>query len=54
MDSMKVSGEGEAFASPIIYTLDIIDDKPQNIRLSVNDANLKEILMMAGEKPYVV
>jgi len=52
MDSMKVSGEGEAFTSPIIYTLDIVDDKPQNIRLSVHDANLKEILMMVGEKPY--
>lgn len=52
-DDMKIYGKGFAFGSEIDYDLQLVDSTPQNINLNMNKANLKNLLIVAGQKPYV-
>jgi len=52
VEKMHISGEGKAFASNIIYDLNIIENKPQNIKMHIKNASIAEILTLTGQKPY--
>ncbi len=51
-NDMQIFGKGDAFGSRINYTLQLIDKKPKNITLDMGRANLKNILIVSGHKPY--
>ena len=48
----KVFGVGKVANSDIDYKLDLIDKQPQNITAKIDRANLKKLLLLAGQKPY--
>lgn len=52
MEDMHITGSGEAFESDIRYDLNLRENQPQNISLSLNDASIAQMLVIAGEKPY--
>ncbi|MDD2450405.1 hypothetical protein [Sulfurovum sp.] len=52
MEDMHITGSGEAFESDIRYDLNLRENRPQNISLSLKDASIAQMLVIAGEKPY--
>ncbi|MDD3591462.1 MAG: hypothetical protein PHO65_02385 [Sulfurovum sp.] len=52
MAEMHITGSGEAFASDIRYGLSLRENQPQNITLSLKDASIAQMLLLAGQKPY--
>ncbi|HEO97738.1 MAG TPA: hypothetical protein ENO02_00350 [Epsilonproteobacteria bacterium] len=52
MEDMHITGSGEAFESDIRYDLNLRENQPQNITLSLKDASIAQMLLIAGQKPY--
>ncbi len=52
VEEMHITGKGKAFASDINYDLNLHENQPQNIKFSLQDASIAEILAIAGEKQY--
>ena len=51
-EKMYLTGEGEAFASNVVYDMHLIDNQPQNIKAKIKDADISEMLAIAGQAPY--
>ncbi len=49
---MKVFGIGKVAKSDVEYKLDLIDNKAKNITAKIDKADLKKLLLLAGQKPY--
>ena len=50
--NIKLGGKGLAFESDIDYDLSLIDNVPKNIKIDIEKANIKNLLVVAGQKPY--
>jgi len=50
--NIKISGKGLAFESDIDYDLSLIDNMPKNIKIDIEKANIRNLLVVAGQKPY--
>jgi len=51
-DNMKIQGKGLAFKSAIRYGVSLINQNPKNIKIDIKDADLRSLLVVAGQKPY--
>ncbi|NKQ41209.1 MAG: hypothetical protein HF962_06535 [Sulfurovum sp.] len=52
MNDMKIYGNGFALDSTIRYKLSLLNNYPKNIQIAIKDANIKSLLVLAGQKPY--
>ncbi len=51
-DDMQIQGKGLAFKSAIRYGVSLIKQNPENIKIDIKDADLRSLLVVAGQKPY--
>lgn len=52
MNDMQIYGNGFALDSTIRYKLSLLNNYPKDIQIAIKDANLKSLLVLAGQKPY--
>ena len=51
-NDMHIQGKGLAFKSAMRYGVDLIKQNPKNIKIDIKDADLRSLLVIAGQKPY--
>jgi len=51
-DNMQIQGKGLAFKSTIRYAVALVDQNPKNIKVDIKDADLRSLLVVAGQQPY--
>ncbi len=51
-EAIKINGKGLAFESNIVYALSLIENVPQDIKVHIEKANIQNLLVVAGQKPY--
>ena len=51
-EKMKVHGKGLAFKSKLRYGLSLLEKIPSNIKIDIQNADLKSLLATARQKPY--
>ncbi len=51
-EAMQIQGKGLAFNSSIRYAVALINQNPKNIKIDIKDADLRSLLVVAGQKPY--
>jgi len=52
VEDIKIKGKGLAFHSSIHYAVALINQNPKNIKIDIENADLRSLLMIAGQKPY--
>ena len=52
MTKTLIFGVGKIASSPLEYKLNLVDNNPKNISAKIQDANLENLLLIAGQKPY--
>ncbi len=51
--NIEIDGKGDAFNSPVNYSLKVIDNIPQNIKALITKGKTEGVLALAGQKPYL-